>query len=289
MVKIGIIGNVAAMQQYVQAVKREAGFEIVGKSSIGLIDQPAGSLLSVPEFPKADLFRDADAIIVDKASMVSYQMLKDAVRNYKHLFLADIPEITPVQCLDLHKLVQEAGNVVFVRNPITEEPAARWISDNWHEPGYLNYFEGYNKESNKRSLIIKILLLAHSLFSNNPQKIRVSGFTGMQETGGFLNIRLDYSTFSAVNIELLCQPENETRIRAALPGKFAETAGPDKLHVNHIKTTVDSTGKTGFDLFLGHVRMQQPTSLNNLHTLCQVLETYEELLRKIRLYSSWQI
>lgn len=287
MVKMGIIGNVAAMQQYVQAVKREAGFEMVGKASVGLMDQPAASLLSVPEFSKADLFREADAIIIDKASMVNYQILKDAVRSYKHLFIADIPEINPAQCLDLHKLVLEAGNVVSVRNPLQEDPAARWITDHWHEPGYLNYFEGYNAATNKRSLLIKILLLAHSLFNTNPQKIRVSGFTGLQYS--FLNIRLDYSTFSAVNVELLSQPENETRFKAALPGKYAETTGPDKLFVNHTKTALDPAVKSGFDLFLEQVRKQQPAAMNNLHTLHQVLETYEELLRKIRLYSNWQI
>jgi hypothetical protein len=289
MIKIGIIGNVATMQHYVQTLRKETGFEIVGKSSIGLIDQPAASLLSVPEYTKTELVSVTDAIIVDKASMVTFTILKDAVRNYKHLFLADFPEITPAQCIELNKLVQEAGNVVMVRNPLQEESASRWISENWQEPAYLNYFEGYNQQATKRTLLIKILLYAYSLFGTNPQKIRVSGVTSQNGPGSFLNIRLDYSTFSALNLEILEQPENEIRIKAALPGKFIESSGLHQFSVNHHKISVETTGKTGFVRFIEHIRLQQSVSGNGLNTLYQVLETYDELIRKIRLYSNWPI
>lgn len=289
MVRIGLIGNVSSLLPYMQALRKESGFEVIGKSSVGLIDQPAGSLLSVPEYTKSGLFEVSDALIIDKSSMVSFEALKDSVKNCKHLYLADIPEITDRQCQELNKLVQEAGNIVQVRNPLMEDPAARWIAENWHEPAYVNYSEGYSHPGDRRNLLIKILLYAHTLFSDSPQKIRVSGVSSPDGTGSFLNIRLDYATFSAINFEILHQPGNEIRIKAALPGQFFETTGSHQVMINHRKVIMEPLVETSFTQFIHNVKIMQHKSGTGLQTLSHVLSTYSELLRKITLYSSWTL
>jgi hypothetical protein len=289
MVKVGIIGNIASMQSYVQHLKKEHEIEIVGKSSIGLIDQPAGSLLSVPEYAKADLFNEADAIIIDKASMVSFDMLKDAVRNYKHLFLADLPELNTAQCLDLQKLVSEAGSIVQVKNLLMEEPVTHWIAENWQEPAYLNYFEGTDLFQNKRKILIKLLLYAYRLFKGSPQKIRVSGVHDADKGNSFLNIRLDYSNFSALNFELLQTAGSEIKIKAALPGKFIESAAHNQLTLNHQKLHIDIPNKSEFSVFIENLKLQNQKSGTGLDTLHQVLSSYEELFRKLSLYAPWYV
>lgn len=289
MVKIGIIGNIAPMQSYVQHLKSEHEIEIVGKSSVGLKDQPAGSLLSVPEYAKADLFNEADAIIIDKVSMVSFDMLKDAVRNYKHLFLADLPELNTAQCLDLQKLVTEAGSIVQVKNPLMEEPVAHWIAENWQEPAYLSYFEGTDLFMDKRKLLIKLLLYAHRLFKGSPQKIRVSGVHNADKENSFINIRLDYSNFSALNFELLQATCSEIRIRAALPGKFIESAPHNQLSINHQKLNIAIPNKSEFSVFIENLKFQTHKSGTGLATLHQVLYSYEELVRKLSLYAPWYV
>lgn len=289
MVKVGIIGNIASMQSYVQHLKKEHEIEIVGKSSIGFIDQPAGSLLSVPEYAKADLFNEADAIIIDKASMVGFDLLKDAVRNYKHLFLADLPELNTAQCLDLQKLVAEAGSIVQVKNPLMEEPVAHWVAENWQEPAYLSYFEGTDLFQNKRQLLIKLLLYAHRLFKGSPQKIRVSGVHDADKGNSFLNIRLDYSNFSALNFELLQTAGSEIKIKAALPGKFIESAAHNQLTLNHQKLHIDIPNKSEFSVFIENLKLQNQKSGTGLDTLHQVLSSYEELFRKLSLYAPWYV
>ncbi len=289
MVKVGIIGNIASMQSYVQHLKKEHEIDIVGKSSIGLMDQPAGSLLSVPEFAKAALFNEADAIIIDKASMVGFDLLKDAVRNYKHLFLADLPELNTAQCLDLHKLVTEGGSIVQVKNPLMEEPVACWIAENWQEPAYLSYFEGTDLFKNKRNLLIKLLLYAHRLFKSSPQKIRVSSVHDAGNENSFLNIRLDYSNFSALNFELLQTTGSEIKIKAALPGKFVESAPHNHLCINHQKLPVDIQHKSEFSVFVENLKLQNQKSGTGLDTLHQVLSSYEELFRKLSLYAPWYV
>jgi hypothetical protein len=277
------------MLQYVQALRKESGFEVIGKSSVGLIDQPAGSLLSVPEYTKSGLFEVSDALIIDRSSMVSFEALKDSIKNCKHLYLADFPDISAPQCQELNKLVQEAGNIVQIRNPLMEDPAARWVAVNWHEPAYLNYSEGYSNAEDKRNILIKILLYAHTLFTDSPQKIRVSGVTSQDGTGSFLNIRLDYATFSAINFEILQQPGNEIRIKAALPGQFIETTGSQQVMVNHRKTIAEPVAETSFAQFIHNIKIMQHKSGTGLQTLSHVLSTYSELLRKITLYSSWTL
>lgn len=287
MVKIGIIGNVSSLQPYVQFIRKETGFEIVGKSSIGMVDHPAGTLLSVPEFTKNELWEVADAIIVDKPDMVTYDALKEAIKNYKHIYLADIPEISPAQCMDLHKLAQEAGNIVQVRNPLLEDPAANWVAENWQEPVYINFFQGYNDASEKNRLLVRFLLYAHRLFGSDPQKVRVSGVTHPDGQHSFLNIRLDYSTFSALNSEFLFQPVNEIKIRSAMPGKFIETAGHNHIFLNHSKIAIDNPRQTGLSMFIQNIRSLRQSQGTGLHTLYHVLNSSSELNKKITLYSSW--
>jgi hypothetical protein len=287
MLKVGIIGNVSSMQPFVQHLKKEPGFEIIGKSSIGMIDQPADSLLSVPEYVKTALLVASDILIIDKWSMVTFDYLKDAVRKFKHLFFSDIPELTPSQCLDLQKLASESGNIVQVRNPLMEEPVAFWIARNWQEPAYVNYFEGNTKIIGNRKILVKLLLYAHRLFKDSPQKIRVSGINNQGKNSSFLNIRLDYSTFSAINFEILQQPENEIKIRAALPGKFIESASRNQFLINHEKVTTDIQHISEFSVFIENLKSGNLNSGTGLHTLNHVLDTYEELVKKLSLYAPW--
>lgn len=275
------------MQPFVQHLKKEPGFEIIGKSSIGMIDQPADSLLSVPEYVKTALLAASDIIIIDKSSMVNFDFLKDAVRKYKHLFFSDIPEVTPSQCLDLHKLASESGNIVQVRNSLMEEPVAYLIARDWQEPAYVNYFEGTTKIIGNRKILFKLLLYAHQLFKGSPQKIRVSGINNQSENSSFLNIRLDYSTFSAINFELLQQPEKEIKIRAALPGKFIESASRNHFLINHEKIASDIHQISEFSVFIENLKSGTLNSGSGLHTLYHVLGTYEELLKKLSLYAPW--
>ena len=277
------------MQPYVQHLKKEPDFEIIGKSSIGLVDQPAGSLMSVPEYAKAALIDAADAIIIERPDMVNFEMIKEAIKKSKHLFLSDLPEISSAQCLELQKLAGEAGNVVQIRNPLLEEPSARWIAENWQEPAYISIFKSAEIFRDKRNLLMGLLLYAHHLFAASPQKIRVSGVYNPGSGYSFMNIRLDYATYSAINIEMLDQPVAELKIRAALPQKFLETAGNNQFFINHQKFHTDPSPKNCFSGFLDHLRAGYQKSGTSLSSLQQVMVTYEELLRKFSLYTSWYI
>ncbi len=288
MVKIGFIGNIAAMQPYIQQIRKEDGFEIIGKSSVGMSEQSSLGPISVPEYVKTVLINESDAIIINNSELVSFDLVRDAIRKYKHLLFNDFPNFTPAQCLDLSKLVNEAGNIVQIKNHLLENPYISWIADQWQEPAYLNYFESTTKFEFKSFQLKKILLFAHSLFKSVPQKIRVSGIDNQQNSISFLNIRFDYPSFSALNFELLEHSSPDMRLKAVLPGKFIETDQKNNLIVNHEKVT-DLPMKNEISRFLDNIRSGNITGSQGLHAYHQVLNTYEELMRKISLYSPWYI
>ena len=168
-----------------------------------------------------------------------------------------------------------------------EEPVAFWIARNWQEPAYVNYFEGTTEIIGNRKILVKLLLYAHQLFRENPQKIRVSGINSQGGNNSFLNIRLDYSTFSAINIEILQQPENEIKIKAVLPGKFVESTSLNQFFINHDKLTTDFPHISEFSVFIENLKSGTLNSGTGLHTLYNVMGTYEELIKKMSLYAPW--
>lgn len=288
MVKVGFIGNITEIQIYAQQIRKESGFEIIGKSSVGIVDHTAGSSISVPEYVKSVLIDTADLIIINNSELVSFDLIKESIRKYKHLFFIDFPHFSTAQCLELNKLVSEAGNAVQIKNQLLEHPALYWISENWQEPAYLNYFEGTSNFSAKRNLLIKILMFAYSLFKNSPQKIRVSGINSQKNGYSFLNIRLDYSSYSALNFEILEQSSNEIKVKSVIPGKFIESDKYNQVYINYQKST-DLHPRNEISGFLQNIKSGGLVSGFGLNAYQQVLTTYEDLLRKLTLYAQWYI
>ncbi len=288
MVKVGYIGNIAELQVYAQQIRKESGFEIIGKSSVGIVDHTAGSSISVPEYVKSVLMDTADLIIINNSELVSFDLIKESIRKYKYLFFTDFPQFSTAQCLELNKLVSEAGNIVQIKNQLLDHHALCWISENWQEPAYLNYFEGTSNFSAKRNLLIKILMFAHSLFKNSPQKIRVSGINSQKKGYSFLNIRLDYSSYSALNFEILEQSSNEIKVKSVIPGNFIESDKYNQMYINYQKST-DLHFKNEISGFLQNIKSGSLESGVGLNAYHQVLNTYEDVLRKLSLYAPWYI
>lgn len=274
------------MQAYDQKLSLVKGFEIIGKSSIGLMNQPLDDVLSAPEYAKNDLIEVTDVIIINNSSMVNFAMLKDAVRGYKHVFIADIPEFTPAQCFELQKLIEESGNIVHIRNPLMDMPATRWVVLNRKEPLYINYFESIDSKTDKRDFLVKLLLYAYVIHHAPPQKIRVSGIPAKEGAYTFLNIRLDFAAFSAMNFEILLQKKTEIKFKAVMPGTYLESEN-GKTMVNHKEFTLEEEVMPEFSEFIESVNGKTNKTALGFQALYKALVSYEELLGKLALYAPW--
>lgn len=287
MVKIGLIGNVASLQKYTGQLKKETGIEVIGKSSVGMMDNPGTSMMSVPEYARNALLEVSDALIVDKSAMVSFDMLKDAVRKYRHVYIADVPDLIPSQCIDLQKLVDEAGTIVQIRNPLMDTPFANWARKNIQEPLYISHIESYSELPEKRGLFLRLLMFAYALFQTAPQKVRVTGVHHNESGFVFVNVRLDYASNSAVNFEILSPSGNESKTRVVLPGKLMEvnTSGLITVNGNHFQPEIPVRSELG--QFLDNLKSGALNQGSGLSVLHPALITFEEIGRKLSQYIPW--
>jgi hypothetical protein len=288
MLKIGLIGSVGAMTSHIQQLKSNAGVQIIGKSSVGMMEGTEARFLSIPEYNRKELIEAADVLIIDKSQLLLPDLIKTAVKNNKHLFITDFPDISPENCSELLKLSDEARTVVYIRNQLNGESLTNWLSQNWQEPACISLFESMATLPDKRTFLTKNLLYAFSLFKSFPQKIRVSGINHPETDFYFINIRLDYPTFSTFNLELLIQPNGSRNLRAALPGKYLSgDFASHKAQLNQHEMVLHTPVQNEINNFLLNWGNDDFYMNSNLGLYCSMLFFLRDVLKKIELFTPW--
>ncbi len=289
MLKIGLIGNAGSMVSYVWSLKNIRGGQIIGKASVGMIDHAEASSLPFPEYTRQNLVDEADILIVDNSSLLLPDLLKTAIKNNKHLYLTDLPLLSPEQCSELVKLADEARTVVRVKNPLHGEPLTCWIADHWQEPAYLSFAESLPELPAKRDYLLRFLFYAFSLFRAVPQKIRASGIHQAASSHLFINLRLDYSTYSTLNLELMTGYPDCRSLKAVMPGKYLEgNPQSGKYTLNHVETTFPQMEDKSIPEFISNAGSENFFKLSNLSDYLYALLTLEQVLGKIELYTPWR-
>jgi len=288
MLKVGLIGSVGSMISCLQQLKNIKGIQVIGKSSVGMMEEPEGKFLSISEYNRKELVEAADILIVDKSQLLLPDLMKSAIRNGKHLYITDFPDITVESCAELLKLADEAKTVVHIKNHLRYETLTGWLAQNWQGPAYISLFESMPALPDKRTFLIKYLLYAYSLFNSFPQKIRVSCIHQSDPDFHFFNIRLDYPTYSTFNLELLIQPSSNRNMRVAMPGKFLEgDFTSNKAVLNQHEFPVHPLQKNIIPDFLlnyGKDDFYQTSNLDQFHSTLLILK---DVLKKIELFTPW--
>lgn len=288
MLKVGLIGNAGSMVSHVRSLKNLRGVQIIGKSSVGLMDQADTRDLSFPEYTRHSLVDEAEALVVDNSSMLLPDLLKIAIKSNKHLFITDLPALSPEQCYELVKLADEARTVVLIRNSLLCEPLTYWIAENWQEPAYLSFSESLPELPDKKEYLLRLLFYAFSLFRTTPQKIRVSGIHKADTPSVFINLRFDYSTYSILNLELIVRQNGNRTLKAVMPGKYMEgNAVTGKCTLNQKETNLPLPEDKFISEFVSSVGSENFYQLSNLADYHSALLTLEQVLRKIELYTPW--
>ncbi len=288
MLKIGLIGNVGPMVSHIQQLKNIRDVQVIGKSSVGMMEEPESRFLSIPEFNRRELVEAADVLIVDKSQMLIPDLLIWAVKSSKHLYISDYPDIVTESCGELLKLAEEARTVIHIRNSLRTESLTGWLILNWQEPAYISIFESMTELPEKRTFLLKHLFFAYSLFNAYPQKIRVSGMHQSDTGFYFINIRLDYSTFSAYNLEMLIQPPGERNMKAVMPGKFLEgDLRSGKAFLNQREMVIHTPQSNSLADFLKDYGKEDFFLASNLDQYHAALDTLTDVLKKIELFTPW--
>jgi hypothetical protein len=289
MIKIGLIGNLGSIVTHIGQLKNIKDIQLIGKSSVGMMEEPQGKYLSIPECNRKELVETADFLIVENSNLLLPDLFKVALKNNKHLYITDFPEISPELCNEFLKLSDEAKTMVHICNYPGSEPFTNWLNENWKEPAYLSLFESLPALPAKLPYLTKYLLFAISLFKSQPQKIRVSGIHQPDSDYYFINVRLDFPSYSTFNLEMLIQPSGNRNIKIALPGKFLTCDFTStKAFLNQkeftllpsrINPVVELLQKHGTDNFYEEA---------NLNMYYLTLLTLKDVFRKIELFTPWK-
>jgi len=288
MLKIGIVGNLSAMVHLMQLLKNIRGIQVIGKSSVGVIDQSDVKAVSIPEYTRHELFDIADILIIENAQILQTDLIKTAVKNNKHLYFIDPPDLTPEYCRELLKLSEEARTAVYVRSTLMTESLTFWVSKNLIEPVYLGFFESVPELVDRKALLIKYLLYAQMLFGNTPRKIRVGGIYQTGYPSGFIHLRFDYSNSSILSLEFLQNSKITRTVKAAMPGHYLEgncITGKGFMNLTDFQTGLAVEDSIAH--FLKGAGTDNYIPESNLGSYYSALLTFSEVAKKMELYTPW--
>jgi hypothetical protein len=288
MLKIGIVGNINAMVHLLQLLKNIRGIQVIGKSSVGMMDQADGKSVSIPEYNRHELFDIADILFIDNSQILQFEILKTAVKNNKHLYFNDLPDLSPDSCQELLKLSEEARTAVYIRNTLMSEPLPYWISKNFQEPACLGFFESIPTLADRKNFLLKYLLYAQMLFGNAPQKTRASGIHHSGTEFTYINLRFDYSSSSSLTLEFLLHSRVTRSLKIAMPGRFLEgncLTGKASLNLSDFQTGIPA--EDSIALFLKGAGTGDFFPESNLGSYYSALHTFGEVDKKMELYTPW--
>jgi hypothetical protein len=289
MIKIGLIGNFGSIANHIDQMKSVREIQLIGKSSVGMMEEPVGKYLSIPEFNRKELIEAADFLIIDKSPLIVPDLIRQAVRNGKHLFFTDCPDISPEYCSELLKLAEEAKTMIHIGTLPGSDSFIHWLRTNWQEPAYISLFESLPELPDKIPYLNRQLLFALTFFRVPPQKIRASGIHQAYSGFYFINVRLDFPTYSTFNLELLIQPPVTRNIKVALPGKFLTgdyTSG--RMSVDHKETALPHPPMNVLVKMLNEFNSADFFLHSNLELYYSTLLTLREVLRKVDLFTPWR-
>ncbi len=289
MIKVGLIGNLGSVTHQIGQLKNVREIQVIGKSSVGMMEEMHGKYLNIPEVNRKELVEASDFLMVEKSRLLLPDLLRLSIRNNKHLFITDFPDIQPDQCAELIKLAEEAGTMVRIADQALSDAYHLWVAENWKEPAYINIFETLAELPDKRVYLTTYLFLALSLFKAIPQKIRVSGIHQPNTGFYFINIRLDFPSFSAFNLEMLIQPYGGKNIRAVFPGKFLTgDFTTQKALADYKEITLPLPRHHAVAELLSRYGTDDFYASSNLSIYYSTLITLREVLRKIELFTPWK-
>lgn len=289
MIKVGLIGNLSSIVQQIGQLKNVKDVRVIGKSSVGMMEELHGKYLTIPEFNRKELIEASDFLMVEKSRLLLPDLLKLSIKNNKHLYITDFPDLQPEQCAELIKLADEAKTMVHIADQSLSESFQHWVEVNWKEPAYISIFEAQPELPEKIPYLTRYIFLALSLYKAMPQKIRVSGIHQPETGFYFINIRLDFPSFSAFNLELLIQPHESHNIRLVLPGQFLTgDFTSHKAYLDAKEISLPAPRQHTVAELLTHYETEDFHAYSNLSVYHSTLLTLREVLRKIELFTPWK-
>ncbi|MGC9353332.1 MAG: hypothetical protein ACP5D9_05815 [Mariniphaga sp.] len=218
MLNLGLIGDIQLLEPFTKKALELRKIHIAGKSSVGT--QPGNLRLSVPEFNRIELIERSDALLINRFSLLPFQLLCDMVKKSKHFFATSYPRLTVEECNHLSKLATEAKTVIQVTNPFYYFPAVLWLNANIKQPALIEV-SFFKNEQPATDTLVQLLLMLKNAAGLNPRKAGAVSFHSAPADSEINNIQLEFGNGTLVTINYgKMSGHNEFKIKTWAGNQF---------------------------------------------------------------------
>jgi len=281
MLNIGLIGDIKLLEPYTKKIHDHSDIHISGKSSVGTNTNTGSFRFSIPEFNRVELIERSDALMINRFSLLPFQLLCNIVKKSKHIFATEYPAISIEECRELAKLATEAQTVVQVNNPLYFLPAIQWLNTNLKKPAYIDisYFKTDFEETDP---LLTLLFMLKDITGTEPRKINAISFRKTANEFEFNNARLEFGDASTVNINFGKSHTEEFKIRAWAAGQVV-TFNMKTKNYSFNSAPPDLApfkGLNEFDKFV-ESSANKSQNLSSINDYLSVLQTLERIRAKL--------
>jgi hypothetical protein len=281
MLNIGLIGDIKLLEPYTKKIHDHSDIHISGKSSVGTNTNTGSFRFSIPEFNRVELIERSDALMINRFSLLPFQLLCNIVKKSKHIFATEYPAISIEECRELAKLATEAQTVVQVNNPLYFLPAIQWLNTNLKKPAYIDisYFRTDFEETDP---LLTLLFMLKDITGTEPRKINAISFRKTANEFEFNNARLEFGDASTVNINFGKSHTEEFKIRAWAAGQVV-TFNMKTKNYSFNSAPPDLApfkGLNEFDKFV-ESSANKSQNLSSINDYLSVLQTLERIRAKL--------
>jgi hypothetical protein len=197
MLNLGLIGDIQLLEPFIQKAHERQEIHITGKSSVGT--QPGNFRLSAPEFNRIELTERSDALLINRFSLLPFQLLCDMVKKSKHFFATSYPRLTVEECNHLSKLAAEAKTVVQIANPFYYSPAVQWLNANIKQPALIE-ISFFKDDPPTTDTLVQLLLMLKTAAGLSPRKAGAVAFHSTPADSAIHNIQLEFGNGTLVTL-----------------------------------------------------------------------------------------
>lgn len=286
MLNLGLIGDIQLLEPYAKRAQAIPDIHITGKSSVGTFSQSGNFRLSAPEFNRIELIERSDVLLINRFSLLPFQLLCDMVKKSKHFFATSYPELDAGECDQLAMLAAEAQTVIQIANPFYYLPAVQWLNKNIRHPAIIevNHFK---PEYQDIDILIKLLLMLKDTAGVNPKKAAAVSYHSTPADSGFNNIQLEFANGTRVIVNYGKMGRlNEFSIKSYANNQFAEfDLIQDQSLCNNTPIDIASFKETNeTDSFI-HSILQKKQSVTQIQDYSSVIQTVQKISSKLDRYS----
>jgi hypothetical protein len=287
MLNLGLIGDIQLLEPFTKRAQEHPQIHIAGKSSVGTQPLHSNSRISVPEFNRIELIERSDVLLINRFSLLPFQLLCDIVKKSKHFFAACYPELTDEECRQIEKLRNEAQTVIQVNNPFYYLPSIQWLNQNLRKPAFVE-IAYFNEETPSTDLLIHLLLMLNSVTRNVPKKTGAISFRSEPQNSTFSTCQLEFGdgTITKINFGNMGQ-KSEFKVKTFARNQFVsiDVLGEKAVCNNSPVDLTSFKKKNETEAFIESV-IQKQKSETGIEEYRSVVQTAKTIVSKLEQFTS---